>query len=122
MMFLRGGMMRVSFRQDNFHFRHRDHGCEANEEEKERSENPEGAGKGPDIHPGREEEPPRRGKKIAMQSADDNDEALEPHAGVDAHADEIDDEDVVTAPLEPEELRRKRIAEEHTDPPVPQVG
>ena len=57
-----------------------------------------------------------------MQSADDDDETLEPHAGVHAHADEVNDEDVVPAPLEPEELRRKRVAEEHADPPVPPVG
>jgi len=35
-----------------------------------------------------------------MQSADDDDETLEPHAGVDAHADEIDDVDVVPEALE----------------------
>src|ERR1700747_3290072 len=57
-----------------------------------------------------------------MQSADDDDETLEPHPGVDAHADEIDDEDIAPAPAEPEELRRKAIAKEHADPPVPPIG
>ena len=65
---------------------------------------------------------PRGREEIAVQAADDDDETLEPHAGVDAHADEVDDEDVVPAPLEPEELRRKRVAEDHADPPVPPVG
>src|SRR3954453_8330441 len=57
-----------------------------------------------------------------MQTADDDDETLEPHAGVDAHADEVDDVDVSPAPAEPEELRRKAVAEKHADPPVPPVG
>src|SRR4030095_8877151 len=47
---------------------------------------------------------------------------FEPHAGVDAHADEVNDEDVIAAPLEPEKLWRKRVAKEHADPPVPPVG
>ena len=57
-----------------------------------------------------------------MQAADDDDEALEPHAGVHAHADEVNDEDISPAPLEPEKLRRKHVAEDHADPPVPPVG
>src|SRR6266702_6210213 len=57
-----------------------------------------------------------------MQSADDDDEALEPHAGVHAHANEINDKDVAAAPPEPKELRREHVAKEHADPPVPPVG
>src|SRR5436309_1512291 len=56
-----------------------------------------------------------------MQSADDDDETLEPHPGVYAHANEVDDEDVAPAPAEPEELWRKRVAEEHSHPPVPPI-
>src|SRR3954469_23315686 len=56
-----------------------------------------------------------------MQSADDDDETLEPHARVHAIAHEIDDENVAPAPTEPEKLRRKHIAEQHADPPVPPV-
>src|SRR5260370_17117745 len=56
-----------------------------------------------------------------MQSANDNDEPLEPHAGVHAHADEVDDEDIPAGPAEPEELRRKNIAKQHAHPPVPPV-
>src|SRR4029434_6169348 len=68
------------------------------------------------------EQPPGRRKKIAVQAADDDDETLEPHAGVDAHADEVNDKDVVATPLEPEELWRKGVAKEHANPPVPPVG
>src|SRR4029434_3877969 len=68
------------------------------------------------------EQPPGRRKKIAVQTADDDDETFEPHAGVHAHADEVNDIDVVPAPLEPEELRRKRVAKKHADPPEPPVG
>src|SRR5438067_9943968 len=56
-----------------------------------------------------------------MQSTDDDDETLEPHPGVHAHANEIDDEDVAPAPAEPEELRRKHVAEQHANPPVPPI-
>ena len=57
-----------------------------------------------------------------MQSADDDDEAFEPHAGVHAHADEVDDKNIPSAPSAPEQLWRKHVAEEHADPPVPPVG
>src|SRR6266404_1400453 len=98
MMFFGRGVMRVSFRQNDLHFRHRDHGREADEKEKERSENSEGANEGPDVDPGGMKEAPRGGEKITVQAADDNDEALEPHTGVDAHADEVNDKDVAPAP------------------------
>src|SRR6266513_933349 len=104
MMFFRGGVMRIRFRQNDLHFRHRDHGRETDEKKKERSEDSEGADEGPDVDPGRREKPPGRGKKITVQTADDNDETLEPHPGVHAHADEVNDEDVAPAPFEPEEL------------------
>src|SRR6476661_7908897 len=110
----------VRFRQNGFHFTHRDQRQEANEEEGE--ENSVGADKGPDVDPCRNEQAPGAREKITMQSADDDDETLEPHPGVDAHADEIDDEDIAPAPAEPEELRRKAIAKEHSHPPVPPVG
>src|SRR5438552_11814328 len=48
-----------------------------------------------------------------MQSAHDNDEALEPHAGVHAHADEINNENILPTPAEPEQLRREHIAKQH---------
>src|SRR5437773_12431790 len=57
-----------------------------------------------------------------MESTDDDDETLEPHAGVDAHANKVDDENVSPAPAEPEKLRRKNIAKQHAHPPVPPVG
>ena len=56
-----------------------------------------------------------------MQSADNDDKALEPHAGVDAHAHEINDEHVSTTPAKPEKLGRKTIAKQHPHPPVPPV-
>src|ERR1051326_2758252 len=121
MMFFGRGVMRVSFRQHDLHFRHRDHGREADKKEKERSENSQGADESPDIDPGGNEKTPGRGEKIPVQAADDNDEALEPHAGVDAHADEVNDKDIVPAPSEPKELRRQRVAKEHADPPIPPV-
>src|SRR5438309_546900 len=111
----------VRFRQSSLHFAHRDHRQEANEEQEKRKENSVGADKGPDVHPSGDEQAPRARQKITMQSADDDNETLEPHSGVDAHADEIDDVNVATAPTEPEELRRKRVAEKHSDPPVPPV-
>src|SRR6476660_3668576 len=112
----------VRFRQNGFHFTHRDQRQEANEEEEEGEENSVGADKGPDVDPCRNEQAPGAREKITMQSTDDDDETLEPHPGVDAHADEIDDEDIAPAPAEPEELRRKRITKEHSHPPVPPVG
>src|SRR5207253_8014938 len=95
----------VRLRQNDFHFAHRDHWQEANEEEEEREENSMGADEGPDVDPGRNEQSPRAWQKITVQSADDDDETLEPHPGVDAHADEINDEDIAPAPAGPEELR-----------------
>src|ERR1700738_5689946 len=105
MMFLRRTVMRIRLRQHDLHFRHRDHRQVANEKEEEREKNSERADERPDIDPGRVKHSPGGRQEIAMQPADDNDEALEPHARVDAHADEIYDVDVVPEPLEPEELR-----------------
>src|SRR3954447_13284980 len=65
---------------------------------------------------------PRRWQKIADQTACDNDKALEPHAGVNAHAHEENDQHVMAAPAEPKQLRRKNVAKEHAKPPVPPVG
>src|SRR5205814_3315871 len=73
MMFVRQSVMRIRLRQDNFHFRHRNHRQVADEKQEEREKDPEGADKRPDIDPGRDEEPPRRREKVAMQSADDDD-------------------------------------------------
>src|SRR4029077_9575945 len=111
----------VRFRQNGFHFAHRDQRQEANEKEEKGEENSVGADKGPDVDPGRNEQAPRARQKIAMQSADDDDETLEPHSGVHAHRDKIDDQDMAPAPAEPEELRPKAIAKEHSDPPVPPI-
>src|ERR1043166_6702779 len=121
MMLFWGRVMRVSFGENDLHFRHRDHWREPDKQKKERSENPEGANESPDVDPGREKEDPSRRKEVAMQPADDDDEPLEPHPGVHAHVNEVDDIDVVPAPLEPEELGRHEIAEEHPDPPIPPV-
>src|SRR5437762_8083270 len=114
--------MRVCLRHGSFHFRHRDHRQKTNKYEKERSKNSERADVCPDVHPSREKQTPRGREKVAMQSAYNDDEALEPHAGVHAHADEINDIDVAPAPLKPEKLRREYIAKEHANPPVPPVG
>src|SRR5216110_3606413 len=95
--------MRIRLGHSGLHFRHRDHGQKTDKEQKKRSENPECADVCPDIHPSRVKHSPGRGKKIAMQSADDNDEALEPHAGVHAHADKINDKNVPPAPPRSEE-------------------
>src|SRR6202022_3732757 len=94
----------------------------ANEKQEQRRENPEGADECPDVDPGRNKQAPRGRNEITMQSADDDDEPLEPHAGVPEHQDEIKNEDVAAAPVEPKQLRRKHIAKQHPDPPVPPVG
>src|SRR6266446_8252771 len=107
MMSVRRRGVGVRFRQNDFHFRHRDHRQEPDEEKEQRSENPEGADERPDVDPGWNKNTPRRWNKIAMQSANDDDETLEPHPGVHAHANEVNDEDVTPAPAEPKELRRK---------------
>src|SRR5437899_3812340 len=109
--------MRVCLRHSGLYFRHRDHGQKTNKKQKERSENPERADVCPDVHPGRDKQAPRGGKKVAMQATDDDDEALEPHAGVHAHANEINDKNISPAPPEPKELRREAIAEKHPHPP-----
>src|SRR3954470_6601459 len=80
-MLLRRRVMRVGFRQDDLHFRHRDHWQVANEKEKKRKKNPERADERPDIDPGRVEHSPGGRKEIAVQATDDDDETLEPHAG-----------------------------------------
>src|SRR2546423_15511363 len=113
--------MRISLRQNDFHFRHRDHWEETDEDQEERSENSERADKRPNVDPRWNEQSPRGGNEIAMQSANDDNESLEPHAGVHAHADEINDEDVAPAPAEPEKLRGKHVTEQHAGPPVPPV-
>ena len=41
---------------------------------------------------------------------------------IDAHRNEEDDQHVATAPAEPKQLRRKHVAKEHPEPPVPPVG
>src|SRR6476469_3605909 len=51
-------LVHVRFRQNSFHFAHRDQGKEANEEEEEREENSVGADEGPDVDPGRNEQAP----------------------------------------------------------------
>src|SRR5262245_56437889 len=102
MMFVGRGVMRISFRKDDFYLRHSDHRRESDKEEEERSENAEGPNESPNVDPGREEESPRRWQEVAVQSANDDDETLEPHPGVYAHADEVNDIDVVPAPFEPE--------------------
>src|SRR6266581_3596137 len=116
------GVMHVSLRHGGLHFRHRDHRQKTDEQQKERSENPERPDVGPDINPSRVKHSPRGGNKVAVQSADDDDESLEPHAGVHAHANEINYENISSAPSEPEELWREAIAEKHSHPPVPPVG
>src|SRR2546421_5630232 len=122
MMFLRRGVMRIRFRQYDLHFRHRDHRQVANEHEEKRKENSKRADERPYIDPGRVKHSPGGRQEVAVQPADDDDETLEPHPGVDAHADEIDDVDVVPEALEPKELRGKGVAEKRADPPVPPVG
>src|SRR5215475_8122494 len=64
---------------------------------------------------------PRGRQEVPVQSADNDDETLEPHAGVNAHRDEENDQHVATAPAEPKQLRRQAIAKEHPEPPVPPV-
>src|ERR1700730_19151218 len=71
-----GAMMRISFGQDKIHFRHRDHRQITNEEKKQRSENAERADKRPDVDPRRNKQSPRGRQKVAVQSADDDDETL----------------------------------------------
>src|SRR5437879_1658804 len=122
MMSVRRMRVHVRFRQNDFHFRHRDHRQEPDEQQEERRENPERADERPDVDPGWNKNTPRGRNEIAMQSADDDDETLEPHAGVDAHANEIDDENVSPAPAEPEKLRRKNITKQHAGPPMTPVG
>src|SRR5689334_19034471 len=106
MMSVRRMRVRVRFRQNDFHFRHRDHRKEADKQQEQRSENSERADERPDVDPGWGEQSPRRWKEVAVQSANDDDKSLEPHSGVHAHANEIDDENVAPAPPEPEQLRR----------------
>ena len=53
-------VMRISFRQNDFHFRHRDHRQEAHEEQEEREEDAERADERPDIDPGRDKIIPRK--------------------------------------------------------------
>src|SRR5436305_5966347 len=113
--------VRIGLRQNDFHLRHRDHRQEPNEQQEQRSEDAESADKSPNVDPGWNEQSPRRWQEVAMQSADDDDKTLEPHAGVHAHADEIHHQNVAPAPPEPEKLRRKNVAEQHAGPPVPPI-
>jgi len=48
----------VRFRQNDFHFAHRDHWQETNEEKEEREKDSVGADKGPDVDPGWNEQAP----------------------------------------------------------------
>ena len=114
--------MRVCLRHGGLDFRHRDHGEKTDKEQEQRSENPERADVGPDVHPRRMKHSPRRWQEIADQTTSDDDEALEPHAGVNAHRDEENDQHVATAPAEPKQLWREAIAKEHPEPPIPPVG
>src|SRR5262245_14060910 len=99
-----GTIVRISLGKHDLHFRHGNHRQVANEKQKERSKNSQRADKRPDINPRRKKQSPGRGQKITVQTAHDNDEALEPHPGVDAHANEVNDENVATTPAEPKKL------------------
>src|SRR5215475_7675036 len=99
-------MVWISLRYRGLHLGHCDHRQETDEQQKQRSENPERADVRPDVYPCWMKDPPRRRQKITHQTPGYNDEPFEPHAGVHAHAHEKHDQDVVTAPAEPKELRR----------------
>src|SRR6476661_4434803 len=113
--------MRVRLWHSSFYFGHCDHRQEPNEKQKQRSEDSYRANVRPDIHPCRMIDSPGRREEIAYQTAGNNDEPLEPHAGVHAHRDKENDKNVSAAPAEPKELWREAIAEEHAQPPVPPV-
>src|SRR2546421_6422875 len=72
MMSVRRMRVGVCFRQNDFHFRHRNHWQEPDEQEKQGSENSERANERPNVDPGWNEQPPGRGDEIAMQPADDD--------------------------------------------------
>src|SRR3984893_15459496 len=122
MMAIRRMRMGVGFRQNGLHFRHRDHRQKPDEHEEQRGENPKRADESPDVDPGWDKHAPRGREKVPMQAANDDDETLEPHSRVHTHADEIHDQNVSPAPAEPEELRRKDVAKQHSGPPVPPIG
>src|SRR5207253_9146685 len=100
----RRAIMRVSLGHGGLHFRHRDHRQESDEKQEQRSENSERPNVCPDVDPRRDKQAPRGWKKIPVQSTGDNDKALEPHPGVDAHGDEKHDKDIAAAPSKPEKL------------------
>src|SRR4029077_5875808 len=114
-------VMRLRLGYRGLHFGHCDHRQAPDEEQEQRSENSERPDVGPNIYPCGMINSPGRWQEIAGEAAGDNDEALKPHASVHAHAHEEDDQDVVPAPSEPEQLRRQHVAKQHAKPPVPPV-
>ena len=95
-------VVRVRFRQDGFDFENTDHRQPADKEQEKGEEDAESADERPDIDPRRIEHVPARRQKVTVQRSHDDDEALEPHAGVDEHADHEDPEHVAAEEAEPE--------------------
>src|SRR6516164_5049631 len=113
-------MMRVGFRQYAFHLRYRDHWQESNEQQKQRNKNAVGANEGKYVYPGRVIHPPGRRQEIPVKRDNEDYEPFKPHAGVRAHADEINCPDVSTKRSYPEQLRHEHVAGKHRpgSPPV----
>lgn len=101
-------------RHQSSQFKNGNHGKNANEEENQRQKQTNGSkvsGPVPDrgvVHI------PGRGKVIAVQAGNDNDESFQPHSHVHDDRDYEKDDGIVAVFLDPEELRGQDIANHQT--------
>src|SRR6185369_17738001 len=97
---------------------------EAHEEQEEREEDAERADEGPNLDARRRIMMPGGRQEILGERSHDDDEALEPHADVDEHADDENGNVVPAQRLDPEDLRRKDVVGHHAiiGPGVPALA
>src|SRR5262249_17296140 len=102
------------------HLRDRDHRKKANEQKQQRQKQSDAAEKRSPVPTRGKIHTPRRWHKVPMQTGDDDNEPLQPHAEIHRKCDEKESHDIVSHPLCPKELRDQYV-EKHQRPKRPPV-
>ena len=113
--------MGVGLGRNRLELGHRHDGQEANKEEEQDGEYPEGPEEGEDFHDRRTVVTPAGRKEVTSQRGDDDHETLEPHAHVDKDGKNPNERGIFANLLKPEKLRRDYVARNH-DPVGPSKG
>src|SRR5450432_1059510 len=98
-------IMRVSFRQNTFDFRHGDHRKESDKQQKQGQEDAECSNERKNINPGGRVDPPSRREKIPVERNDKDNEALKPHPGIGTHRNEKNSDPISAKSPNPKQLR-----------------